>query len=36
LIAGFEITKTESVFDLLDELQVGRHAGAGIEPEGDP
>ena len=35
LIAGLEVSEPQRVLDLLDELQVGRHAGGGVEPELD-
>src|SRR5271155_3366450 len=35
LIAGHEVAEAERVLDLMDELKVGRHARAGVEPEPD-
>ena len=35
LVAGLEVAETQRVLDLMDELQVGRHAGGGVEPELD-
>lgn len=30
-----EVTEPEGLLDLVDELEVGRHAGTGLEPEPD-
>jgi hypothetical protein len=35
LVAGFEVAQPQGVLDLVDELEVGRHAGRGVEPELD-
>ena len=35
LVAGLEVAETQGVLDLVDELQVGRHARGGVEPELD-
>ena len=35
LVAGLEIAQPQRVLDLLDELQVGRHARGRIQPELD-
>ena len=35
LIACFERSKPDCLFDLLDELQIGRHAGGGVQRELD-
>ena len=34
-IAGSEIPETERMLHLVDELQIGRHPGGGVEPELD-
>ena len=35
LVAGLEVAQPQRVLHLLDQLQVGRHAGGGIQPKLD-